>query len=172
AKHEEIKEAIILAIELSSGIQLCAYYISQKEIVVSELRSYMEKHLPPYMIPSYFIWLEKFPETATGKVDRKALPDPATGATGDIYEAPHTGNEKIMADVWQNVLGIEQIGIENDFFELGGDSIKAMQILSGLQKKQLKLEMKDLFAHRTIKKLATKLKPLTFTGQILQGPVE
>ncbi|MCP4217735.1 MAG: amino acid adenylation domain-containing protein, partial [bacterium] len=154
AQHEEIEEAVILAIELPTGTALCAYYISRREIPIADIRDYMLEHLPPYMIPSYFVQLEKFPETSTGKVDRKALPDPVAGGIGDSYEAPRNSMEVLLASIWQKVLGIDQVGIDDDFFDLGGDSIKSMNIVAGLRKEQLTIDLKNLFLHSSIRKLA------------------
>ncbi|MCP4219118.1 MAG: amino acid adenylation domain-containing protein, partial [bacterium] len=172
ARHNDIKEAVVLAVEAPTGLAMAAYFLADREIATKEIRDYLSEDLPPYMIPSYFMRLEKFPETATGKVDRKALPDPVVGAISETYIAPRTAVEKQLSEVWQEVLGVEQVGIEDDFFSMGGDSIKSIQIVSKLQKKKLKLEVSRMFAHKTIRELSKHVKSIEVTRKIEQGVVE
>src|SRR4030066_1235848 len=124
-KHKKIKEAVVLAREDKTGSKyLCAYIVSDEEISLPELREYLAKELPEYMIPSYFIPLKKLPLTPNGKVDRKALPElDGNINTGTEYEAPRNEIEEKLAEVWQKVLDIEKVGINDDFFELGGHSL-------------------------------------------------
>ncbi|MCP4213468.1 MAG: non-ribosomal peptide synthetase, partial [bacterium] len=155
-----------------TGTAMAAYFLSGREILTKEIRDYLSEDLPPYMVPSYFMRLEEFPETANGKVDRKALPDPVAGAIGETFIAPRTSVEKQLAEVWQEVLGVEQVGIEDDFFSMGGDSIKSIQIVSKLKKKKLKLEVSRMFAHKSIRELAKYVKVAEVERKIEQGLVE
>jgi len=160
--NEFVKEAVVAVREDSSGNKyLCAYLVAEKEMAVAELREHLSKQLPDYMIPSYFIQLEKMPLTHNGKVDRKALPQPEGNInTGAEYAAPTNDIEEKLVEVWQDVLGVEHIGIDDDFFALGGDSIKTLQISSRLKKYGLLLEVKDIFKHLTIRELSAYVKPL------------
>ncbi|MDP4180345.1 MAG: amino acid adenylation domain-containing protein, partial [Bacillota bacterium] len=159
-KYDQIKEAVVIAKEDKAGDKyLCAYYVSEIEIPVTEIRGYLSRELPDYMIPSYFIHLDRMPLTPNGKVDRKALPEPEGSInTGVEYVAPTNEIEEKMVKVWQEVLRLDKIGINDNFFELGGDSIKAIQVSSRLHKYGLKIEIRDLMKKPTICELAAAIK--------------
>ncbi|MCC3380887.1 non-ribosomal peptide synthetase, partial [Paenibacillus farraposensis] len=152
AKIESIREAVVIArADESEQKQLCAYFAASNRLSAGEIRSALAKELPNYMIPSYFVQLEQLPLTANGKVDRRALPAPEENVhTGTEYAAPRTAVEQALASVWQSVLGVRNIGIHDSFFDLGGDSIKSIQVSSRLFQAGYKLEMKDMFKHPTI----------------------
>ncbi|MBA4496577.1 condensation domain-containing protein, partial [Paenactinomyces guangxiensis] len=139
------------------------------------LRQYLAKSLPDYMIPASFVELEKLPLTPNGKVDKKALPEPSGRMqTGAEYVAPTNPIEEMLVRVWQEVLGIEQVGIHDNFFRLGGDSIKAIQIVSQLNRQNQKLEMKHLFQNPTVSELAPYIESYqTMAAQgVVKGEVE
>ena len=124
------------------------------------------------MIPSYFVHLDQIPLTPNGKVDRKALPEPETGfsETDKEYAAPRDEIEERLVEIWQEVLGITKIGITDNFFEVGGDSIKAIQVAARLKRYSLHLRINELFLHPLIKELA---KSVTRTIRMIdQGIVE
>ncbi|UCH96927.1 MAG: non-ribosomal peptide synthetase, partial [Candidatus Aminicenantes bacterium] len=150
-----IKGAIVTAGEDKAGDKyLCAYIAADKEFDVSGIREYLSEDLPAYMIPSYFIRLEKLPLTANGKIDREALPGPDAPRGSQVeYQAPGNDEEKRLAAVWQEVLGIERVGINDNFFELGGHSLKAIQIVSLLEHQGIKINVGDLFRYGDIKSL-------------------
>ncbi|MEW9713030.1 AMP-binding protein, partial [Paenibacillus sp. SI92] len=131
-RHEQIREATVLAQDDEQGQKfLCAYFISDGELTVSELRAHIGSELPVYMIPSYFVKLERIPLTANGKIDRKALPKPEGGVdSGTAYVAPRTELEAELAQIWQDTLGCGQVGVLDDFFALGGHSLKAMSLIT------------------------------------------
>nr|WP_083858705.1 non-ribosomal peptide synthetase [Paenibacillus sp. OSY-SE] len=157
-----IRETVVVAREDESGQKaLCAYFAADSELTVSELRSALAAQLPDYMIPSYFVQLERLPLSANGKIDRKALPSPEGSLyTGTEYVAPRTEAEKTIAVVWQAVLGIERVGVTDHFFELGGDSIKSIQVASRLQQAGYKLEIRELFKYPTIAQLSLQVRPV------------
>nr|WP_277547764.1 non-ribosomal peptide synthetase [Brevibacillus laterosporus] len=171
-EHEQVIEAVVLAREDEQGqAYLCAYLVAADEWTVAELRKHLGKTLPDYMIPAYFIELEEFPLTPSGKVNKKALPEPdGQIQTGVEYVEATTESQKILVELWQEVLRVERIGIYDNFFELGGDSIKAIQITARLRRHHRKLEISHLFKHPTIAELA----PWMQTSQALleQGTVE
>ena len=109
-----------------------------------------------YMIPSYWVQMERLPLTRNGKVDRRALPEPRKQAVTTNYEAPRTEMEERLVQIWQEVLGVDSISIHDHFFEKGGDSIKAMQMAARLYQCDYKLEMKDLFQYPTIAELSPR----------------
>lgn len=176
-KHESIKEAVVIATENNCGTKnLCSYIVANIEMTVNTLREYLSQELPDYMIPSYFVQVEKLPLTPNGKIDRKALPEPDGNLllTGTDYEAPRCEVEDKLVEIWISVLGTSVVGINDSFFALGGDSIKAIQVSARLQNQGLKMELADLFQHPTIGELSKYVIPivnLVFQGEV-EGAVE
>jgi tyrocidine synthetase-3 len=158
-KHKEIKEALVLALQGETGDKsLCAYIVSHKDLEVSALREYLSRGLPAYMIPAYFVRVEQIPLTANGKVDRKALPHPQTPVPGAVYTAPRNEIEETLASIWASQLDLERVGIHEDYFNIGGDSIKAIRLLNSINDTlHTHLKIVDLFAHETIEKLAQRI---------------
>ncbi|WP_028611282.1 non-ribosomal peptide synthetase [Paenibacillus harenae] len=170
-KHHKVKETTVIAREQEDGSKaLCAYIVAEEEMTVIELREFTKESLPDYMVPAYFVQLDKIPLTSNGKIDRQSLPEPDLSMTiGTAYIAPESIREQLLADIWQGVLGAAHIGSSDHFFALGGDSIKAIQVAARLGAHGLKLEIKDLFQYPTIRELAQRLKAVT--RSIPQGPV-
>jgi hypothetical protein len=133
--HQLIKEAVVTASE-GDRIFLSAYIIVKQKFDLTELREYLSQQLPHYMIPSYIIPLEKLPLTANGKIDRKALPTIQTDLRTELdeYTAPETSMEKIIVNVWREVLKQEKISIHHNFFEVGGNSLDMIKINARLKK--------------------------------------
>ncbi len=154
AQHQQIKQAVVLAKANESGEkELVAYVTANSEQSTGELRAYLEQTLPAYMLPAYFVQLEAMPLTASGKVDKKSLPDPqGLGLSGGVaYVAPGNELEEKLVKIWQEVLQRENIGVNDDFFALGGHSLKAIRLSNEYQKElTVKLTLKDLFAHTSI----------------------
>jgi amino acid adenylation domain-containing protein/FkbM family methyltransferase len=135
-QHPSIREAVVVAQEDENGAQrLVAYVLADEESQpTGELRAYLQEKLPEYMLPQAFVRLEKMPLTAQGKIDRRALPSPATPPeTAEDYAAPRTPLEEMMTDIWQELLGTERVGILDNFFELGGHSLLATRLISRLR---------------------------------------
>ncbi|MBU3179544.1 non-ribosomal peptide synthetase, partial [Clostridium estertheticum] len=132
---------------------LCAYYVGEKEYSVGELREELKKSLPDYMIPSYFVQLEKIPLTPNGKIDRNTLPKHDESiVTGAEYEVARNEVEEKLVAIWSKVLGIEKIGINDNFFELGGHSLKATILLGRIYKElNVEVPLKEIFKSPTIK---------------------
>ncbi|MCP4146758.1 MAG: non-ribosomal peptide synthetase, partial [bacterium] len=122
-----------------------------------DIRAYLSGLLPQYMLPAFFINQETFPLTPNGKLDRKALPAPEIKRDDD-YETPAGPVEEALAVVWRQVLNLNTLGVNDNFFNLGGDSIKIIQIASRLRKYRFKLDVQDLFTYQTIKQLAPHVK--------------
>ncbi|MGB7606717.1 MAG: amino acid adenylation domain-containing protein, partial [Lutisporaceae bacterium] len=155
--YETVKETVIIARDDNSGSKyLCAYVVGAKELTISELREHLSKDLPNYMIPSYFIQLDKMPLTPNGKVDRKALPEPnGSISSGSEYEAPRNSTEEKLVTIWREVLGIEKIGINDNFFELGGHSLKATSLVAKIHKVlNTEIPLKEIFKAPTIKEIS------------------
>ncbi|AEY93394.1 NRPS protein [Streptomyces hygroscopicus subsp. jinggangensis 5008] len=123
---------------------------------VGELRLHLAGLLPPHMVPSVFVPLDRLPLTPNGKTDRRALPAPGPGQYADGPKtAPRTDTERRIARIWADVLGIEEVGADDNFFALGGDSILSMQVVSRLRRDGLHMATRDLFTHQTVAELAT-----------------
>ncbi|NIR48175.1 amino acid adenylation domain-containing protein [candidate division KSB1 bacterium] len=161
-QHEAIDEVVVACREEDvdkSEKRLVAYLVSKADPkpTVSELRRFLQANLPDYMVPSAFVFLEAFPLTPNGKVDRRALPAPGgiRPELGSAFVAPQNEIERGIAGVWQEVLGVEKVGIDDNFFDLGGHSLLLVQVQSKLQKKfERELSIVDLFKYPTINALA------------------
>ncbi|HLK61110.1 MAG TPA: amino acid adenylation domain-containing protein, partial [Chthonomonadaceae bacterium] len=155
-EHAAIKEGLVLAREDVPGQKrLVAYLVAHAEPVeASALRGYLLSRLPEYMVPSGYVWLEAFPLSANGKIDRKALPAPDAPERTEEWVAPRTPIEERLSAIFREVLRLEQVGIHDNFFELGGDSILSIQIISRANAAGLKLTPRQVFQHQTIAGLA------------------
>ena len=144
-----------------SGVdRLVAYYVSEKSLAAPEIRAYLAKQLPDYMVPPYVVWLEKLPLTPNGKIDRRALPKPAREnlqTTGEFVR-PQTETEKALALVWAELLKVDTVGIHDDFFDLGGHSLLAIRAVSRIRDVfGAEISFQTLFENPTIAALARVL---------------
>ncbi|WP_432079888.1 condensation domain-containing protein, partial [Streptomyces sp. YPW6] len=123
---------------------------------VAELREFLGQGLPEYMVPAVFVVLEALPLTPSGKLDRRALPDPDTGRLGleTGFVAARTETETVLAEVWTEVLGVDRVGVHDNFFELGGDSILSIQVVARARTRGVGLTPKLVFDHPTVGELA------------------
>jgi amino acid adenylation domain-containing protein/FkbH-like protein len=159
-KQEGVTEAVVLAREDQPGQKrLVAYVAGAKDGTPTsdELRSAIRKALPEYMTPSAFVFLEALPLTPNGKADRKALPAPDLDSLGDASEliAPRTSTEEQVAAAWREVLQLKEIGVKQNFFDLGGDSLQAIQVISRIQEQfNINLPLSSLFDASTVESLA------------------
>ncbi|MBI9089226.1 MAG: amino acid adenylation domain-containing protein [Desulfobacterium sp.] len=175
-KHPAIEEAVVIAENLQSfGRELIAYVVGEGGLTAGRLRGFLGESLPEYMLPAYFVNLPEIPLTPNGKLDRKALPNPlesaGTLATGSEREMPGTPHEKTLATVWESILGPKEISIQDNYFALGGDSIKAVMICARLLKAGLNARVRDIFEAPTIAKLAQRLTPaMAFHQAPVTGP--
>ncbi|MCP5053141.1 MAG: amino acid adenylation domain-containing protein, partial [bacterium] len=171
SSHENIKEAVVVVQrDAEEDTFLCAYYIPVEgdyvpvqgdsippsDLLIPELRNHLSEVLPDYMVPSYFVPMENLPLTASGKVDRNALPAPGIAAPGD-YTAPRGALEKTLVEIWAEILGMEPctVGIDANFFHLGGHSLKAVTLISKTHKHlDVKVPLDSLFTNPTPRKMA------------------
>lgn len=159
-KHEAVREAVVVAKEDKNGNQyLCAYLSGERELTIQEIRSNLAKALPDYMIPSTFAQLEKLPLTPNGKIDRKTLPEPDRDmSTGAEYVAPGDETEVKLVEIWREVLGVDKVGVNDNFFDLGGNSLTMFQLNVVLnQKLKQTIAIVTLFQYPTIRSLAQYL---------------
>jgi acyl carrier protein len=158
-----VRQAVVLAREDEPGDKrLVAYVVAEQggkekekiELRGSELREQLKGRLPEYMVPSVYVQMEEMPLTPNGKLDRKRLPKPHAAETTNGYVAPTTAGEGMLCDIWAKALKLEQVGIEDNFFEIGGDSILAIQVITRANKVGFQLSAKHLFQFQTVAQLA------------------
>jgi amino acid adenylation domain-containing protein len=161
AQHKDVSESVVLARDNDGDTRLVAYVVAADEqvLTVSDLRSHMKERLPEYMVPSAFVLLDRLPLTTNGKIDRRALPLPEDARLdlGEAYVAPETEAEQILAGVWAEVLRVERVGVCDNFFALGGDSIRSVQVLSLAKERGLSFSLQQLFQYQTIRELANAI---------------
>jgi amino acid adenylation domain-containing protein len=159
--------------DVSQGLRgtehrLVGYFVpSTNGPTTGELREHLAERIPEHMVPSYLVLLDEMPLTANGKVDRDALPDPRRHvATGARHVAPRDATEGTLAEIWQEVLGVERIGVEDPFIELGGDSILNIQIVAKARRRGLGFTSQQLFEHQTIAALAGVVEAVPVTTPV------
>jgi amino acid adenylation domain-containing protein/non-ribosomal peptide synthase protein (TIGR01720 family) len=159
-RHPAVKESAVLALtDLSDEKRLVGYVLAEDGMdapSVSELRDFLTRTLPEFMVPAVFVFMDDFPRTPNGKVDRKALPEPGSERPEleSDFAAPSSATETVLAEIWADVLGLDSVGVDDNFFELGGDSILSIQIVSRAGRAGLKLTPRMLFENQTVAALA------------------
>ncbi len=150
--HSGIKQAIVICTDASGEKSLHAYYrsIENQKIDYSDLISFLANRLPYYMIPRSYTYVEKMPLTKNGKIDHNALPEPEFRSDKAETSFSENSIEQTIVEVWQEIFGTENISINDNFFEMGGDSIKAVQISSKLNMNGITLDVKDILTYQTI----------------------
>lgn len=164
-KYTYIKDVVVVT-KGEPEKYLCAYFTSNQIVNVDEIEEYLDLELPMYMIPAQFIQLEKLPLNANGKIDRKALAGLQVNVNGENLNVKSRNlTEQKISNVWKEVLNLDHISIDDNFFTIGGNSIKAVQVISMLSV-DFKINLNDIFKHRTIRKLGEHI---TLKKDNLQG---
>jgi amino acid adenylation domain-containing protein len=162
-KFNDVSESVVTVTTAEDGDKrLAAYFVSASESKIdsAELRGYLKRKLPDHMIPAAFVQLERIPLTANGKVDRKSLPAPTGTLSSDRngFEAPKTETERALTKIWQDMFDIEEIGLHDNFFEMGGHSLMAIKMFAAVEKRfGKKPPLAVLFESGTIKTLAESI---------------
>ena len=151
--YKDVTEAVVSVKTINNREVICGYFTANSRVSVSGLRNTISRKLPNYMIPSFFIQLEKFEYTPNGKIDRKKLPIPKIEKKE--IRKPDTDLEFQLLRMWSNILSIEQISTDDNFFEIGGDSLCALKLQLELMKQNINVKYGDIFIHNTIKDLAS-----------------
>ncbi|MCP5053343.1 MAG: amino acid adenylation domain-containing protein, partial [bacterium] len=155
--HQDITgAAVVVTGKEKEEHSICAYVVSFQKPEAAGLRRYLAKKLPDYMIPSYFVMIERIPLTPNGKLDRRALPEPVAKASDD-HIAPQTPLQRQLSELWSGILVLEQpvIGINDNFFQLGGNSLKATFLVAKINKElNAKVPLSEVFQSPTIRELA------------------
>ncbi|MBD1938350.1 non-ribosomal peptide synthetase [Microcoleus sp. FACHB-68] len=176
-QHPAVREAVVTTFGEQQNKRLVAYIIPESSSSISEassfkeLQNFLKEKLPEYMVPATFMKLDTLPLTSNGKVDRKALPAPnfIKSELDENFVAPQTPVEERLARIWSELLSLEQVGIYDSFFELGGNSLLATQLLTRLRETfQVELPLRDLFEVQTISGLCEKISQAKKKGEKLQ----
>ena len=158
-RHHSISDAVVVLSDGFDDKRLAAYLVSESEIDVSELRNFLKRILPDYMVPTSFVQLDRLPLNANGKIDRKALPQPVTGEqTAAGNSNVQTPVQELLLNIWSEVLNRTDIGVDDNFFELGGHSLLATQVFSRIREcLSVELPVRALFETPTITGLSSRI---------------
>lgn len=161
-KFDMVRETVVVAKKDElNGSYLCAYFTADKEIAPNELKLYLRSLVPEYMIPSYFTQIHAMPVTANGKIDRNALSELVDQSGNTGFEMPSCKTEQLLVEIWREVLRIDNIGIECNFFDLGGHSLRAGAVCASIHKEfNVEITINDIFNMPTIRELARYIKEL------------
>ncbi|HEX5752320.1 MAG TPA: amino acid adenylation domain-containing protein, partial [Archangium sp.] len=159
--YPAVGEAVVMVREDTPGDKRLVGYVVAREgqgLEISELKAYLKDRMPDYMVPAALVKLDKLPLNPNGKVDRKALPVPDRVETNREYVAPRNDTERMLAELWAEVLGVARVGIHDNFFDLGGHSLLATQALSRIRSTfQVELPLRDFFGEPTIANIAVRI---------------
>jgi acyl carrier protein len=183
-QHPAVQQAVVVAREDRPGDKrLVAYILPHRGLACmpGDLRSFLQKTVPKYMVPSAFVLLDTLPLTPNGKIDRRALPAPdrARPALEGALVAPRTPLECLIAEIWRDLLGVDRVSVHDNFFDLGGHSLLSMQLIASLEKKLgLQIHSREL-VFQTLGQLAAACEeqmrllqtsgPTSFTQRIFYG---
>ncbi|MEU7481582.1 amino acid adenylation domain-containing protein [Lentzea sp. NPDC042327] len=167
--HDDVTAAVADVREHAGRKVIVGYVVGGRG---ADLRGFLAQTLPEHMVPSAFVHLDRLPLTGNGKLDRKALPAPEWETTGTRHVEPRTETERVLAGIWAQVLGLDRVGVEDDFFELGGDSIISIQVVSRARQAGYALAPRDLFSRPTVTALAAAVPAVAAEQQdVPRGPV-
>lgn len=158
--HERISDAVVLLQRDDNSEYLVAYCVADSDLEASSIREYLSHYLPEYMIPSYYVFLSEMPLDPNGKTNRKALLELAVDLepTYQSYQPCRNEVDEILANAWSEVLQVEQVGIDDNFFDLGGDSLKIVRILISVLPYNWDLTARDFYLYQTIRQLSDKIR--------------
>jgi amino acid adenylation domain-containing protein len=161
-KHHAVSDAIVIVEpENIHHKVLTAYFVSKGEnLASSDLRNFLRTMFPAYMVPTLYVQLPQIPLTANGKIDRSRLKHLTSFHSNGLYQAPRNAIEETLVEIWQAVLHLEQVGINDNFFDLGGASIQSLQVALSAELAGYKLSAESIFEFQTIAELAAQMKPV------------
>ncbi|MBX3422999.1 MAG: amino acid adenylation domain-containing protein [Pirellulaceae bacterium] len=161
SSHARVLESLVTHSDVDGKKALIAYVATgSNAVTAAELAEYLRDCLPSYMIPSRYCFVDAFPKTINGKIDRQRLPDPATGEVPrqSDFESPRNAIETMLVELWEQVLGVSGIGIHDDFFTIGGSSLLVTRVIAGIRREyDLAIPVRDFFANPTIASIAALL---------------
>ncbi len=172
--HPSVHDVAVVAHDDHRTGKLLVAYLAAKQawsFQPETMRAFLASRLPDPMIPAAFVVLNELPRGSTGKIDLAALPEPLIDrGTRQTFRPPTSENERVLTDAWQSVLGLPRVGVDDNFFALGGDSIQTIQVVAKASDAGLRVTPKQMFEHQTIAELALVVAPITET-RVDQGPV-
>ncbi|ETR67771.1 MAG: hypothetical protein OMM_04959 [Candidatus Magnetoglobus multicellularis str. Araruama] len=167
--HHAVKEVIVIAKKQQLDRVLCAYILGSTN--EKELRKYLSEIVPFHMIPDFFIFMESFPLTKNGKIDRQALLNNALPQKNKQRIDPQNLIQEKLIKIWKMVLQVEEIGIRDSFFELGGSSFKAMQVIVQIRKEfDVPLELRDIFNEPTVEDISQLIEAIDWMKKTDNNP--
>lgn len=155
-RYNGVEFAIVIGQEIDQELQLCAYLKGEQKYTVEELREYLMQILPEYMIPTYFVNIDEIPLNASGKVDTKKLPNPQEHILLNTeYVEAENSDEEMLCEIWREILNVEKVGVKDNFFSLGGQSLKAIQLIGRINEQfKTSKSIEFVFANKTIREQA------------------
>ncbi|MER5747007.1 amino acid adenylation domain-containing protein [Streptomyces sp. NPDC002225] len=183
-RHPDVRDAVVAVHRDEAGRQrLVGHLVADRDLTTGELRSHLSGSLPDYMVPGVYVRLERLPLTPSGKVDRRALPEPDFRAElgGSDHTPPRNRTEELLAGIWAEVLGVERVGVHDNFFDLGGDSILSIQVASRARQAGIRLTSRLLFLNQSVAALAEAAGtveeaagdgPAEVTGEVALTPIQ
>ncbi len=163
-EHESINKCAVIVLENDNKKILCAYFSSSEALDIMTLKKWVEQKLPNYMIPNIWIPIDNLPLSANGKIDKKALPKVVDNVSNNIdYRAPLSDLEIKIADIWKEILDIHKVSVNDNFFEIGGNSLKAISLIGKMQKNiSVEISIRQIFITPTISSLASFITSETY----------
>lgn len=158
-KHPVIEEAKVISMEEDEeDTFLCAYYVAKSELTTRELRRFLLEFLPAYMVPTHFVEIDNFPISSNGKINVKELPNPYDLIHGQKIVAPTNELEVKLVELWKEIIQLSNVGIDHNFFEIGGHSLKAALLIVKINEQfSLNMNIQDIFRFPTIRELAEEI---------------
>jgi amino acid adenylation domain-containing protein/non-ribosomal peptide synthase protein (TIGR01720 family) len=153
--HSDVNQSVVLAKTRDSGKQLVGYYVSPQPLDSEALAAFIGAQVPDYMVPWHFVHMAALPLTINGKVDLAQLPEPILNLSD--YQPPSSEEERAVCQIWANVLSLDKVGVTDDFFRIGGDSINAIRVVSSLKTLGLAVKVRDIFQYKTIRQLVQQV---------------
>jgi len=171
----QVKDAVVVAKKTGSDLRLIAYVIPENSAEFDEagVRLFLKKRIPDFMIPAIFVTMEKFPLTANGKVDKKALPEPEISGSERKVVRPGTDLERKLAQIWKEILHVDDVSIHDSFFDMGGHSLSIIQVQGKIREQMdIEIDVVDIFKYPTIHSLAQHLEDQNAKNKTLQKSMD
>jgi amino acid adenylation domain-containing protein len=174
-EHESVRHAAVVVREATESTKQLVAYIVPRDVASrnsEQLATHLRTRLPPYMMPNHYVWLESLPRTPNGKIDHKGLPPPVNLADAQPYVEPRNDIERTLADLWQSVLKVPRVSVNDNFFTLGGDSILTLLLIAQAKQRNLVLTPQQIFEHPTIAECARLAQPLVAAPEQPDAPTK
>ena len=168
--HDEIVRAEVIIYNLDTTPRIAAFYTSKTPLEEEKIKHFLAAFLPGYMIPDSMAHVEAFPRLPNGKVDRTMLEGMISEDQNSIVEGAQNDKEEVLTETWKKVLNLNEVGTTDNFFAVGGDSIKSIQVIAHLRKQGYTLKTEDIFSYQTIRELALVLSKAE-TPSAIQAPI-